>query len=276
MLASFLLALREGLEAALIIGIVLGALRKVRRADLAPAVWRGAISAVLVSLIAGVALTAFGLNLEGAAEQIFEGVAMLLAAAVLTWMIFWMQRQARRVQAGLETGVRQAALASGQGGLFSLAFIAVVREGIELALFLAAAAFASGTQGTITGGLIGLAAAALLGWLLFASAIRLDLGQFFRATGALLLLFAAGLVAHGVHEFNEVGWVPAVIEHVWDLNPVLDETSILGVMLKALVGYNGNPALTEVISYIAYVGAVALALRGSGRKVPAVTAQASA
>jgi high-affinity iron transporter len=279
MLASFLLALREGLEAALIIGIVLGALRKMSRADLAPAVWRGAIAASLVSIIAGVALTALGLSLEGPAEQIFEGVAMLLAAGVLTWMIFWMQRQSRTIKADIETGVRRAALASlatGQGALFSLAFLAVVREGIELALFLTAAALTAGTQSTIIGGLLGLAAAIFLGWSIFASTVRLDLRRFFQVTGVLLLLFAAGLVGHGVHEFNEVGWIPNVIEHVYNLNPILDENSTAGVMLKALLGYNGNPSLTETLSYVAYLGAVILALRWTDRKETAAAAQAAA
>ena len=276
MLPSFLLALREGLEAALIIGIVLGALRKMGRADMAPAVWRGAASAAVVSLVAAVTLTAFGLSLEGAAEQIFEGVAMLLAAGVLTWMIFWMHKQARHIKDNLERDVRRATLSSGRGALFGLAFLAVVREGIELALFLTAAAFTSGTQNTIAGSLLGLAAAALLGWSLFVSTMRLDLRQFFQVTGAVLLLFAAGLVGHGVHEFNEVGWIPAVIDHVWDLNPVLDETSTVGIMLKALLGYNGNPALTEVVAYLAYVGTVLLTLRRSDRHGASAIAQASA
>jgi len=276
MLPSFLLALREGLEAALIIGIVLGALRKMGRADMAPAVWRGAASAAVVSLVAAVTFTAFGLSLEGAAEQIFEGVAMLLAAGVLTWMIFWMHKQARHIKDNLERDVRRATLSSGRGALFGLAFLAVVREGIELALFLTAAAFTSGTQNTIAGSLLGLAAAALLGWSLFVSTMRLDLRQFFQVTGAVLLLFAAGLVGHGVHEFNEVGWIPAVIDHVWDLNPVLDETSTVGIMLKALLGYNGNPALTEVVAYLAYVGTVLLTLRRSDRHGASAIAQASA
>ncbi|HEY5982190.1 MAG TPA: FTR1 family protein [Anaerolineales bacterium] len=276
MLASILLALREGLEAALIVGIVLGALRKMDRGDLAPAVWRGTISAIFVSLAAAIGLTALGLSLEGPAEPIFEGAAMLLAAAILTWMIFWMNRQSRYMKQGLETGVRRAALSTGKGALFGLAFLAVVREGIELALFLTAAAFASGARGTILGGLVGLAAAAFIGWSLFASTIRLDLKRFFQVTGVLLLLFAAGLVGNGVHEFNEVGWIPALVEHVWDLNPILSESSGAGVALKALVGYNGNPSLTEVMAYLAYVVGVLLALRRTDRKAAAAAAQVPA
>jgi high-affinity iron transporter len=276
MLPSFLLALREGIEAALIIGIVLGALRKMGRTELAPAVWRGTLAAAAVSLMAGVALTAFGLSLAGPAEQVFEGVTMLLAAAVLTWMIFWMNKQSRFIKAELETGVRRAAMAAGSGALFGLAFLAVVREGIELALFLTAAAMSSGALSTIVGGLLGLAAAVVLGWGIFASTVRLDLRRFFQVTGGLLLLFAAGLVGHGVHEFNEVGWIPSIIESIWNLNPVLDEASTLGTMLKALLGYNGNPSLTEVVAYLAYVSSLLLVLRRSDRKTEGASAQAAA
>ena len=266
MLASFLLSLREGIEAALIIGIVLGALRKMRRMELAPAVWYGTICAVLVSLVSGLLLTAFGLSLEGAAEQIFEGSAMLLAAGILTWMIFWMSRQARTIKDELESGVHKAAFERGRRGLFALAFLAVVREGIELALFLTAATFASDSQSTMLGTLLGLGLAVFLGWGLFASTIRLDLRRFFQVTGFLLILFAAGLVAHGVHEFNEAGLIPAVIEHVWDINPILDENATLGSMLKALFGYNGNPSLIEVLAYFTYFVVIFSGLRLSDRK----------
>ena len=269
MLASFLLSLREGIEAALIIGIVLGALRKLNRSEMSPAVWYGALSAVLVSLITGVLLTAFGLSLEGTAEEIFEGVAMLLAAGVLTWMIFWMNRQSRSIKAELEAGVNRATSAGGARALFSLAFLAVVREGIELALFLTAATFASDTESTILGALLGLGVSILLGWGLFASTLRLNLRRFFQVTGLLLILFAAGLVAHGVHEFNEVGWIPPGIEHLWDFNPILDENSTFGLILKALFGYNGNPSLTEVLAYLAYYVLIFISLWWLNRPVKA-------
>ena len=266
MLASILLSLREGIEAALIIGIVLGALRQMRRTEMIPTVWYGTLTAVLVSLLCGVGLTAFGLSLEGAAEQIFEGVAMLLAAGVLTWMIFWMSRQARNIKGDLESSVHKATFEGGKRGLFALAFLAVVREGIELALFLTAATFASNGQNTILGALLGLALAIMLGWGLFASTLRLNLRRFFQLTGFLLILFAAGLVAHGVNEFNEAGMIPTVIEHVWDINSIVDENAILGSMLKALFGYNGDPSLTEVMSYFAYFVATFFGLRLSVRR----------
>ncbi len=268
MLASFLLSLREGLEAALIVGIVLGALRQIRRPELSRSVWTGVGAAVVVSLAGGVLFTALGLSLEEEAEAIFEGITMFLAAGVLTWMIFWMSRQSRSMKSNLEAGVRQAATGTGKNGLFALAFLAVLREGIELALFLTAATFASDAVQTISGGLLGLGTAVLLGWSLFASSVRLDLRRFFQVTGALLILFAAGLVAHGVHEFNEIAWIPEVIAHVWDINPILNEKTTLGQILGALFGYNGNPSLTEVIAYIAYLVAILLGLHTAQKKKP--------
>ena len=269
MLPSYLLSLREGIEAALIVGIVLGALRQMRRTDLSSAVWMGVLSASVLSVMAGVLLTTFGLSFEGRSEQLFEGIAMLLAAGVLTWMIFWMNRQARNIKGELESGVHKAAFEGGKRGLFALAFLAVLREGIELALFLVASVFASDVQQTLIGAFLGLGTAILLGWSLFATTVRLDLRRFFQVTGFLLILFAAGLVAHGVHEFNEAGVIPTVIDHVWDINPILDENSTLGSMLKALFGYNGNPSLTEVLSYFAYFAAIIVGLRLSGRRAGA-------
>ena len=265
MLPTYLLSLREGLEMALIIGIVLSALTKIRRDDLTSSVWLGTLSAAGVSILTAVLLTSFGMSLEDRAEQIFEGVTMLIAAGILTWMIFWMRKQARFLKSELEAGVNKAAASTGKRAVFWLAFVAVVREGVELALFITAAFF-TGDQSQVTtniiqtlaGTILGLGTAILLGWTLFATTVRLDLRRFFQVTGILLILFAAGLVAHGVHEFNEVGWIPAVIEHVWDVNPILDETSLIGQLLRTLFGYNGNPSLTEIIAYFAYLIVVSI------------------
>ncbi len=261
MLPTYLLSLREGLEAALIIGIVLGALQKIRRTDLAPALWFGTFSAVIVSLLAAALLTVFGLSFEGKAEEIYEGITMLFAAGILTWMIFWMNAQAKNIKGELEEGVNKAASnATGKRAIFWLAFVAVVREGVELALFITAAFFAGDNDNvaantilTLTGVLLGLGTAILLGWSLLVSTARLNLKRFFQVTGYLLILFAAGLVAHGIHEFNEAGWIPNIVEHIWDVNAIVDETSVGGELLKTLFGYNGNPSLTEMIGYFAYL-----------------------
>ena len=181
---------------------------------------------------------------------------MLLTAGVLTWMIFWMQDQGRQVQLGLERDAREAISGSGARMLFGLSFVAVLREGIETALFLTAAAFRATTGQTLIGGALGLLAAVVLGWAIFAGGRQLDIRGFFRVTGFLLILFAAGLLAHGVHELQEAALLPVIVEHVWDINPVLSEKSVVGSLLKALFGYNGNPSLLEAVSYVGYFAAI--------------------
>ncbi|WKZ52612.1 MAG: FTR1 family protein [Anaerolineales bacterium] len=266
MLASFLLSLREGLEAALIIGIVLGVLAKLKRTDLNGVVWRGVGLAALLSLLAAIALNLLGMEFEGKGEEIFEGVAMLLAAGVLTWMILWMKNHGGTLKSEIEEQTNQAALGKGQKALFALAFLAVFREGIELALFLLAARLTSSPLQTVSGALLGLVSAGILGWILFTSTMRLSLRNFFGATNILLIIFAAGLVGLGVHEFNEAGIIPSVIEHVWDFNGILSDKSEVGLLLKALVGYNGNPSLTEVGAYVSYLVVLVIILINQRKK----------
>lgn len=252
MLSSFLLSMREGLEAALILGVILGALTKTGQTRYRASIWYGAGAAFILSIITGLVLNLVGTSFEGRAEEIFEGVAMVLAAVILTWVIFWMNAKGREVNAHLESGVQNALLKESGWALFSLAFVAVIREGVELAFFLTAATIQSDATSVIVGALLGLVTVAVLSLLLFKSLVRLNVASFFRVTSVLLVLFAAGLVAHGVHEFNEAGLIPEVIEHIYDINPVLDENSVAGQFLKTLLEYNGNPSLTETISYFLY------------------------
>jgi len=252
MLASFLLSLREGLEASLIIGIVLAALRKTDRSELIPVVWRGTAVAVVACLIAGLTMTWLGTEFTGRAEQIFEGSTMLTAAILLTWMIFWMRRQSVNQQNNLAASVDHAVNDGKQWTLFWLAFLAIGREGLELVLFLAAARLGNDPVQTNLGAVLGLAASILLGWSLFASSKRLNLGQFFMVINFLLVFFSAGLLARGIHEFNEAGIIPAIIEHIWDLNPVLSKDQPAGQILTALFGYNASPSLTETLGYLVY------------------------
>lgn len=283
MLATYLLSLREGLEAALIIGIVLGAVSKIRRKDLVPAVWLGALLAIGVSIFTAIILTTFGMSLEDPGEAIFEGITMLVAAGILTWMIFWMSKQSRFLKSELESGVNKAAASTGMRAVFGLAFVAVVREGVELALFVTAAFFAT-TPGnlnndiiqTLIGTILGVGTAVLLSWTLFATTVRLDLRRFFQVTGLLLILFAAGLVAHGVHEFNEVGWIPSMIEHVWNMDSIISQSSILGQLLQTLFGYNSSPALTEMIAYFGYIAVVAYLWRRENTVTVKATAESKA
>jgi high-affinity iron transporter len=261
MLPSFLLALREGVEAALMIGIVLGVLRKLNRTELNRSVWAGAGMAGLASLLIAVMLRLIGSELEGRAEQVFEGVSMLLAAGVLTWMIFWMARQSRSHSRDLEQRVRRSLSSTSRWAIFGLSFLAVFREGMELALFLLAAGMTATAVQSILGTVLGLLSAAGLGWLFFTSTRRLPVSAFFRVTNIFLILFAAGLVAHGVHEFNEAGLIPPVIETVYNLSGILSDSSLPGQILATLFGYSSAPSLTQLLAYLIYFGSLLLTLR---------------
>jgi high-affinity iron transporter len=211
----------------------------------------------------------------------FEAFTMLFAAAVLTWMIFWMQKQGRRTQLELEADVRQALSGGQKVALFSVAFFAVLREGVELALFLTAVNFSTALvtgEAPILGwlgGVLGLIAALIIGWLMYESAIKLNLRRFFQFTSIILVFFAAGLVGHAVHELNELGWIPAVTEHVYDLAPLLPENSTVGEFMKALFGYTASPSLTEMLAYVGYFVVVLGLLRYLDRKPVKQTAAPS-
>jgi high-affinity iron transporter len=272
MLAGFLLALREGIEAVLIVSIVLGMLKKMGRSDRAWLVWLGVGLAAATSLAVAIGLNIIDAEFEGPGEMAFEAFTMLFAAAVLTWMIFWMQKQGRRTQLGLEADVRQALSGGQKLALFSVAFLAVLREGVELALFLTAVNFSTSLvagEAPIMGwlgGVLGLIAALIIGWLMYESAIKMNLRRFFQFTSIVLVFFAAGLVGHAVHELNELGWIPSVVEHIYDLAPFLPENSTVGEFLKALFGYTASPALTEMLAYVAYFVVVLGLLRYLDRK----------
>lgn len=251
--ASLLITLREGLEAALIVGIILAYLSKTGNRDKFGVVWAGVGLSVVMSLLvgAGIFLTAGGL--EGRAEELFEGTAMFTAVGVLTYMIFWMRKQAINIRAHLQAQINTALETGSVLALGVLAFVAVGREGIETVLFMFAATKAATPLTATVGGLLGLATAIVLGCLLYRGTYRMNLRSFFNVTSVLLLLFAAGLVAHGIHEFHEAGLIPPVIESVWNTNTILHEQSTVGSFLKALFGYNGNPSLVEVLAYAGYL-----------------------
>ena len=262
-LPALLIGLREGLEAALVVGIVLGVLARAGRPHLAAPAWLGVGSAVAVSGITAAMLQGLGTSLQGSSEAIFEALTMLLAAALLSWMIFWMSRVGKNLSSSLADEARRAISRKQGWGVFAITFFSVLREGVETALFLVAAAFRASPQETLVGGGLGLALAACLGWGLFATALRLNLRSFFSASGALLLLFAAGLVGHSIQEFNQAGWVPAIIDPLWNTNGWVNETSFTGQILKALFGYSGSPSLTQVLAYLVYFAGVSFAvLRG--------------
>ena len=256
MASSLLIMLREGLEAALIVGILLAYLAKTGNRDKQGVVWTGVGLSLVMSLLAGAVIFFPAGELEGRAEQLFEGTATLAAAAVLTYMIFWMRKQAINIRAHLQAQVDTALQSDSTLALGLLAFVAVGREGIETALFMFASARTATPVAATVGGMFGLGAAVVLGYLLYRGTYRLNLRAFFNVTSVLLLFFAAGMLAHGIHEFQEAGIISPLIGHLWDTNRVLPEGSTVGSFLKALLGYDANPSLVEVLAYALYLALV--------------------
>lgn len=274
--AAALVMLREGLEAALIVAILLGYLRKIGQSRHVRYVWSGVAAAAVASAALAALFRLLVGGFEGRAEAVFEGLVLLAAVAVLTSMILWMQSQARHIKGDLEQRVEHA-LSTGQLlGLFSLAFVAVLREGVESVLFLAAVFIVEPNAGAVVGALLGLLGAVLLAHLMFRASVRLDLRRFFFYTGLLLVLVAAGLLASGIHELQEAGVLPALAGPVWDTSAVLDEQSVAGSFLKALLGYHADPSLLEVLGWLAYVGLVGVRYVGAVRSGAGGSASAPA
>jgi len=254
MFSSLLITLREGLEAALIIGIILAYLARTDNRQGFKSVWLGVIFAVAASLAAGVVIFVLAGEFGGRAEEIFEGAAMFIAAGVLTWMILWMRKQAVNIKAHLHAQIESVLNSGSSLALMILAFVVIVREGIETVLFLFAATRVAESPALFAaGGFLGLTAAVVIGYALYKGAYKLNLRTFFNVTSLVLIVFAGGLLAHGIHEFHEAGIVPPLVEHVWDINHILPETSTPGRFLTAIIGYNGNPSLLEVIAYTVYL-----------------------
>ncbi len=260
MLSSLLITLREGLEAALIIGIILAYLDRTGNRQGFKPVWIGTSLAILVSLFSGAGIYLLAEEFSGRAEEIFEGLAMFVAVGVLTWMIFWMRRQAVNIKAHLHAQIQSVLTSGSSFALVTLAFVVVVREGIETVLFLfSATRVAESAVLFIMGGFLGLGIAIAIGYSIYKGSSRLNLRAFFDVTSMVLIVFAAGLLAHGIHELQEAAIIPIVVEHVWDVNHILPEKAAFGRFLTAIFGYNGNPYLIEEGAYIAYLG---LALEG--------------
>ena len=260
--------LREGVEAALIVSIILAYLAKTGNARHFPKIWLGTGAAIGLSLVAGVVLFLTVGGLQSPYEEIFEGLVMLLAAGVVTWMLFWMRRQASGVKAELQAAVDRVLTEGSLWGLAVLAFTAVIREGIETSLFLVGQVNAAGRVGAggsvsvIVGALLGLAAAAALGYGFYRGSRRINLATFFRWTGIALVFIAAGLLSHAVHEFIEIGAITVGTQPAFDISGVLPHDQGIGQFLRALFGYSSRPEVLTLAVHVAYVVTVlALYLR---------------
>jgi high-affinity iron transporter len=272
--------LREGLEAALIVAIVLAYLKRLERESDFRTVWLGTAAAVGLSLLAGAIVFGAVGELEGRAEEITEGVIAFTAAGVLTWMIFWMARQARFIKGELHAKIDAAVAAGSATALAGIAFVAVLREGLESALFLLSTSVGDeSSMSQFTGAFLGIAGAVVIGYLVYRGSRIVNLRVFFRVTGALIILFAAGLLSKGVHEFQEAGFVGTAEEHVWDvssttaLNPDESET---GEFLKGLFGWSPNPSAEMVAAYFLYLLPVGGLFLARTRKLPAAPRQVAA
>lgn len=270
--SGFLIMLREGLEAALIVAIILAYLKTLDRRSDFGLIWAGTGAAVLVSVVAGVIIFATVGELEGPAEEITEGLVALIAGGVLTWMIFWMGRQARFIKGELQTKVDAAVAGGSTTALAGIAFVAVMREGLESALFLLSTTVGTESSAAqLGGGLVGVAAAASIGYLVYKGSRKVNLRLFFRITGVLIILFAGGLLASAVHEFQEVGAIGTFEEHVYDVGaiPTLNpDDSEVGEFLKGLFGWSPAPSIEMLVAYLVYLIPVGAAFLRLTRKVP--------
>lgn len=253
MLANYLIGLREGLEAALIISILIAYVVAIGRRDLLPRLWMGVGLAVTLSLTVGAILTfgTYGLSFE--AQEIIGGVLSILATALVTWMIFWMARSAAHLARNLRASV-DSQLDGSSWGLVVVAFIAVAREGIETALFIWAAVSASGSTAVpLLGATLGIATAIALGYLIYRGIISINLSVFFSVTGVFLIVVAAGVLAYGIHDLQEAGVLPGLYNLAFDVSATVPPDSWYGTVLKGV--FNFSPATTwlELIVWIAYV-----------------------
>jgi high-affinity iron transporter len=256
--------LREGVEAALIVSIILAYLAKTGNRRHFGRIWLGTGAAIAVSVLGGGVLWMSIGGLEGSAEQIFEGVAMVLAAAVVTWMLFWMRRTAASIKGELHARVDSAIAEGSVVGLALLAFTAVIREGIETALFLlgqasAAASREAGAVSVLLGAGVGIVLAAAIGFGLYRGAQVINLRTFFQWTGVALIFIAAGLLSHAVHEFVEVGWITVGTSTAFDVRSILPEdpasgaVGVIGSILRAIFGYSSHPEWATFLTWLGYL-----------------------
>lgn len=253
MYAGLLITLREGIEAFLVVGILLGYLTKINQPRFKRYVWIGAFLGVLASIILASLFQLLAIQFTGFAAEIFELLVSLLAVGVLTWMVLWMQKQSRTIRAELEYKV-QLAVSIGQVlALSTLAFMAVLREGLETALFLGALTVTMKDPLLFLGAIFGLLAAVVITYAIFRTTVRLDIRKFFIVTGVLIIFIAAGLLGHSVMTLEELNLVPSIIPHVWDTSQWISEEGLLGKLLHAFIGYTTSPSLLHVIVYFAYV-----------------------
>jgi high-affinity iron transporter len=251
-LGTFLIGLREGLEAALVVSILVAYLVKTGRRDALVPIWTGVAVAVVLSLAVGALLSFTSAQLSFTAQEALGGTLSVVAVAFVTWMVFWMRRTARSLKGELEGKVRSA-LVGGGVTLAVVAFLSVGREGLETALFLWAAAQSSVGTRPLLGAALGLLTAVVLAYLLYRRSVKLDLGKFFLVTGALLIVVAAGVLSYGVHDLQEAGVLPGLSSLAFDVSAQVPPSSWYGTLLKGTLNFSPATTWLQALVWLAYV-----------------------
>jgi high-affinity iron transporter len=275
-LASYLIGLREGLEATLVVSILVAYLVKSDRRRQLPPLWAGVTAAVALSVLFGALLTYTETSLlaDYRSRELFEAITSVVAVVLVTWMIFWLRRTARRLKGEL-TGKLEAALGVGTLAVAGIAFVSVIREGLETALlFYAAAQGATSTTTPLVAISLGLASAMLIGVGLYAGAIRVNLSRFFTVSGVLLVLVAAGILKYGVHDFQEAGVLPGLGDVAFDISGVLNPNSWYGAAIAGMFNITAAPTVLETLAYLAYLVPVLTAFLWPARRDPSSRAGA--
>ena len=259
MIAEFVVMFRETLEAAFVVGIILAYLHKTKNTEHEKHVWSGVGAGIVLSLILAYLFQFVQGGFESH-EEAFEGVFMVATSLLVTWFLIWIVNQ-KHIVKSLQNEVKIALEKSTPFALFSVAFTSIAREGVESVLFMAGI-FSSTGAVSVFGGLLGLAAAVVLGILVFEYAVKFNISLFFTVTTVLLVLLAAGLFSQGIHELQEARILPTFVEHIYDINPavnsdgtfpLLHEKGTIGSIFKGLVGYDGDPSDLQVAGYLLYL-----------------------
>jgi high-affinity iron transporter len=251
--ASYLIGLREGLEATLVVSVLVAFLVKSDRKNKLPQVWTGVISALALSVGFGALLTFTAAHLDHMGQELFDAITSLLAVVFVTWMIFWMRRQARALSKDLR-GKLSDALQMGTLAVVLMAFLAVAREGLETALlFFASVQGATATPDPLIGISLGLLTSVALGWGIYRSALKINLTKFFTWTGLLLILVAAGIFKYGVHDLQEANILPGLSDYAFDISAVLPADSWYGALLSGMLNITPQPSVFEALAWVLYL-----------------------
>lgn len=257
MLGNYLIGLREGLEAALVVSILLVYVKRTNREALVRWVAYGVLAAIAGSALVAYGLESISAELEESVEPIFAGTVSVVAVIFVTWMIFWMKKSARTISGDLRAKLDNAAVTGGKVAVALMAFIAVIREGAETAVFFWAAASATGdTSTSLFGLLLGLGTAVALGWAIYESTASINLPKFFKVTGVLLVFVAAGVLSYGIHEFQEIGVLPGEDDVVLNLGSVLSEGSLLSTLVAGIFNIHAKTTSLQAVAYLGYAAIV--------------------